>query len=339
MLYRLAGSIVISLSIMAGFSVFHPARANLIAFVSDRDGVDHIYLMNPDGTDVTRLTNNSFQEGYPSWSPDGTKLVFEGYINGVGTYEIDFATRNQIRLSRFVSVDIRPSYSPDGSKIVFSRIESQTSEPFPTSLVTMDIATKKTSTILASQGEYNIEARWSPDGKKILWMSNRTGKQNLFTMNPDGTDIQQITNEGASGDPAWSPDGSRISFGSNLGGRISLNVFTMDPDGSDIFQVTDYHQPFEAGDTSWSVDASQIVYEFDFRGRGQNNPDAFAEVHIINTDGTNDISTGQRCSAVGCAPRWQPDKPLGTHIPEPSTLTILGISLFGLGLMRFVRQT
>ena len=330
-------TIVISLMVLTCFSPNYPAQADLIAFVDDRDGTDHIYLMNPDGTNVTRLTNNSFQELHPSWSPDGKKLVFEGYHSGVGTYIIDLATRDQRRLSPFVTNDVRPSFSSDGNNIIFSRVESQDSEPFPTSLLTMNIATGQTSTILASQGEFNVEARWSPDGKKILWMSNRNGGQHIFTMDPDGTDISQITTTGFNGDPFWSPDGSRISFGSNLNGFFKLNLYTMDPDGSDIFQVTNFVEPFEAGDTSWSPDGSKITFEFDFRGRGQSDPDAFAEVRIINADGTNEVRTGQRCSLVGCSPRWQPrgdsTNPT-TPIPEPSAFGILSLSLCCLLFLR-----
>ena len=49
-----------------------------IAFVSDRDGgFPELYLMNADGSGVTRLTNNAFVDGNPSWAPDGSRLVFE----------------------------------------------------------------------------------------------------------------------------------------------------------------------------------------------------------------------------------------------------------------------
>ena len=156
-------------------------------------------------------------------------------------------------------------------------------------------------------------------------------------MNPDGTDIEQITTLGSNGDPFWSPDGSRISFGSTLDGALKLNLFTMDPDGSDIFQVTNYIEPFESGDTSWSPDGSKIIYEFDFRGQGQNDPDAFAEIHIINTDGTNDVNTRQRCSAVGCSPRWQPGGLTTVPVPEPSAFSILGLGLCCLVLVKFLQ--
>src|SRR5436190_10123706 len=51
-------------------------RNGKIAFTSDRDGNREIYVMNADGTNQTRLTNNAIVDDYPAWSPNGTKIAF-----------------------------------------------------------------------------------------------------------------------------------------------------------------------------------------------------------------------------------------------------------------------
>jgi hypothetical protein len=67
-------------------SATFPGANGKIAFVSDRDGNQEIYVMNPDGSGVTRLTNNAAHDVYPAWSPDGSKIAFTS--NRDGNWEI-----------------------------------------------------------------------------------------------------------------------------------------------------------------------------------------------------------------------------------------------------------
>jgi Tol biopolymer transport system component len=80
----------------------------------------------------------------------------------------------------------------------------------------------------------------------------------------------------------------------------------MKADGSEQTQLTHFDVPDEAGDTNWSDDGSKITFEYDINGMKQSSPTAFAEVWTMNADGSNPITTGIRCSDVGCAPRWRP---------------------------------
>src|SRR6476619_6906544 len=59
-----------------------PRTDGRIAFNSDRDGNNEIYVMSPDGTGVTRLTNEIAWDCCPAWSPDGTKIAFVSYRDG-----------------------------------------------------------------------------------------------------------------------------------------------------------------------------------------------------------------------------------------------------------------
>ena len=93
-----------------------------------------IYVMNADGSNRTRLTNDALIDGVPAWSPDGTKIVF---MSGTGSlmdpnsfeiFVINADGSNRTRLTNNTVVDGQPSFSPDGTKILFAsgaRDESQ----------------------------------------------------------------------------------------------------------------------------------------------------------------------------------------------------------------------
>ena len=104
-------------------------QAGKIAFVSERDGNEEIYVMNADGSGQTRLTNAPAADWYPRWSPDGRHLAFSSNLR-VGSEAIYVMNADGSRLSRLTtapgwwSSDLRwdrdPSWSSDGRHLAFS---------------------------------------------------------------------------------------------------------------------------------------------------------------------------------------------------------------------------
>lgn len=81
---------------------------------------DELYVMNADGSNQTRLTDNLSFDTAPSWSPDGTKIVFvSGRDGNYEIYMMNADASNQTRLTNEFEYDFYPSWSPDGTKIVF----------------------------------------------------------------------------------------------------------------------------------------------------------------------------------------------------------------------------
>jgi TolB protein len=138
-----------------------------IAFESNRV----IYVMNADGSGQTRLTSNGTRDGYPAWSPDGTKIAF-----------------------------IDPTWSPDGTKIAFYSLRS-----FNGDIYVMN-ADGSGQTRLTNNEAYDITPVWSPDGMKIAFGSDRDGNFEIYVMNVDGSGQTRLTNNDArDSNPAWSP--------------------------------------------------------------------------------------------------------------------------------------
>jgi TolB protein len=85
----------------------------------------------------------------------------------------------------------------------------------------------------------------SPDGSKMVFTSDRTGDYEIYTMNLNGTDVINLTDNPASWDanPCWSPDGSKIVFSSDRAGN--LDIYAMDADGKNLTRLTyEYYQEF-----------------------------------------------------------------------------------------------
>ena len=81
--------------------------------------------------------------------------------------------------------------------------------------------------------------RWSPDGKRLAWVSTRDGNQEIYSAAADGNDVKRLTNEIAlDNNPAWSPDGKQIAFTSGRTGNFEIHV--MNADGSNVKRLTNH---------------------------------------------------------------------------------------------------
>jgi len=281
-----------------------------VVFANKSENINHLWLMDLNSSGIgyhaRRLTNDAEPENYPSWSPDGKRLAYQRDYNGSAIYIVDAGGKNQHRLSPTPGFDATPSWSPDGKQIIYIRVGRLIvpGQVPKTEIHIMNVDGSGDRVILPSS-DFSVEPRWSVNNQ-VVFMSHMNGGQQIFTMNIDGTNIKQLTNEADNGDPVWSPDGGQISFGSDREGNGKLNIFVMNADGSNLIQLTHFQVPIESGDTNWSSDGTKIIFEYDIDGQLQSNPNAYAEVWTMNANGTQQLSTRQPCSSVGCAPRWQP---------------------------------
>ena len=226
-----------------------------IAFYSDRDGNSEIYTMNPDGTDIVRLTFHTVaKDSLPAWSPDSTKLAFSSTRDDgqFEIYVIDADGSSLTRLTNNPAHDVYPAWSPDGTKIAFWFERDGNREIY---VMNSDGSGQ---TRLTNNLAVDMRPDWSPDGRKIAFSSDRDGNSEIYVMDADGTNQIRFTNNpGSDGYPEWSPgdpqpeppleigikkEAIRLLQSLGLGGGgqqpSSHIVFQSDRDGNDeIYQI------------------------------------------------------------------------------------------------------
>ena len=78
---------------------------------------------------------------------------------------------------------------------------------------------------------------WSPDGKHIVFSSDRDGDWDIYMMDTDGSDMTLLTEDPANeNNPSWSPNGDKIAFDSDRDG--DFEIYVMDTDGTNVIQLT-----------------------------------------------------------------------------------------------------
>jgi TolB protein len=245
----------------------------IIAFVSDRDGSHEIYLMNADGTAQTRVTNDNGFEFSLSWSPDGQRLAFISSLHsGFELYVMDVVDisngifSSPLRLTNNSVMDMFPSWSPDGLKIVFYSGGKG---------IVIINADGSNETIVNTSPVVGGQPSWSPTENIIAFTGQLSSNDNIYTINTNSTNLQQITFHNVDLVPAWSPDGTEIAYVTT--NNMAEDVYIINADGSNDRRITT--SPENDFVPSWAPEGNRLVYEGSVNGIDQ--------ICVIDTNGSN----------------------------------------------------
>lgn len=175
-----------------------------IAFESNREGEFRIYVMNADGADQRRISSGPGTDMGAKFSPDGTRIAFASDRAGDGydMYVMGADGTGIKRLTTGVHNDFSRSWSPDSREIAFNGNRQGLGQIF---IVDRDggnmrqVTDNPGSTPAFSPGGLfpsfrgDVTPAWSPDGRKLVFSSDRNGHFEIYTINTDGTGLQRLT--------------------------------------------------------------------------------------------------------------------------------------------------
>jgi TolB protein len=171
-----------------------------IACTLSMDGNSEIYLLDAKGASPRRLTNQRSIDTSPAWAPTGQEIAFTSDRGGSPqVYVMDREGGNARRLTFEIDYTDSPAWSPKGDRVAFV---ARTSAGF-------DVYTCRANgseTRLVAGGGFNENPHWSPDGRHLVFSSDRDGRRGLFVSDLDGRPPRRLETDGlTAGSPAWSP--------------------------------------------------------------------------------------------------------------------------------------
>lgn len=247
-----------------------PGANGKITFLNVGPGIPQprIEVVNEDGTGVATIPNTPPGTSYFNWSPDGQRLVLAGPVLSV---------MDVTGVTPLPATGYEPSWSNDGARIAWQ-------SDCDIWVMLADGTSKKNltqtgdCTALATQ---DFHPQWSPDGTRIAFESYRFGNLEILSMNPDGTDVTNLTQHvGSDWMPDWSPDGTKLVFRSDRdGGSAPGEIYVMNSDGTGQMRLTFAPDAYDSYPV-WSPDGMRIAF-VSTRDGGLN------DIYTMNPDGTN----------------------------------------------------
>jgi Tol biopolymer transport system component len=269
-----------------------------IAFVSDRDGNNDIFVMNADGSQAVNLTSNPADDNQPAWSPGGTQIAFVSNRTGNNDIFVMNADGSALfNLTRSSAQDSHPVWSPDGSSIAFA-----SERRGKTDIYTINTFGSGLTNLTNASGTNEAPA-WSPDGTRMAFASDRdNGDWEIYVMDSDGSNQTNISRSDEDDrDPHWAPDSWRLAFVSNR--ESGWDLFVMSGNGSEQTDLTNSID--DEGAPAWSPDGRDIAFHSLVFAAGE-TPNY--DIYAINMENGQQRNISQH-PANDTQPAWSPVLP------------------------------
>jgi Tol biopolymer transport system component len=274
-------------TVVVRFEISCERPGSQIAFSSNGAGLQAIFVVNPDGSSLRRLSPSGASDRNPVWSPDGSRILFS---SGGDLYVMN---RDGTARTRVVDAQnvIAYRWSPDASMIAYTQERPVDDDVFEDLWV---VRSDGSSAIpIASNATYPT---WAPDGRRIAYASDRAGDQQVHIINSDGTgDVALTAAPVVARQTSWSPDGSAIAFVNVPDRSIQL----INPDGSGLVNLTQGQG--EDDSPVWSPDSRMLTF-----ATGSPNQPLESEVAVMNRDGTGRVVVTTH-AGFDFGPDWSPD--------------------------------
>lgn len=213
----------------AAAPVWSPGRKR-IAFLATHEGTTSLFTMEPDGDNQHRVVELAGISEY-AWSPGGDKIAFVSDATGTAlVYIADLGRATHFRLSTIDDPQQLGGWSPNGEWVVYAVLGGDKEgihRKNPGGVDEVQLTERP-----------DMAPRYSPDGKKIAFLSKRDSPDlEIYVMKADGSEEQNISKKvGDDWDFDWSPDSKRIVFVSERDGNPE--IYTSDDQGEDVQRLT-----------------------------------------------------------------------------------------------------
>jgi len=262
--------------IVAAFIGLRGVASTEIAFVSNRGGNTEVFVMGADGANQRAATANGSINNFPTWTPDGLSIVYTSYRYR-NRPMLFLSTRGQGRPGRLLRglrgdwSEYRGVFSPAGDRLaVVMSAPGDASEIFAVRPDGRDLR------LLTKNRAIDVSPSWSPDARRIAFVSDRSGNPQIYVMDADGGNQRRLTFQGSyNTHPDWSPDGRWIAYESRVGGQFDL--WLIDPEGSVNLPLVTHPRSDES--PSWAPNSRKLAFTSRRRGR--------ADIYVIDANGDN----------------------------------------------------
>lgn len=263
-----------------------------IAFVSERGDSKELWVMDYDGGNARQVTFNGGINKFPEWAHDGRTIVFTTKPSNENRWRLGLAEVDGVSRLLNLPVDYAasPAVSRDG-RIAFS---ARTATGRDIDIFVSDLQGRGLRNITNSRG-IDTSPTWSPTGRQIAFISDRTGSPQVWVMDADGSNVRRLITEGGHCDsPDWSPDGRFILYSWQAPEQWKHDVFLVEVATGRIHQLTRGTGSYES--PHWSPDGRHVAFQSTRTGSKQ--------IFIMNVDGQN----LRQVTAYGAneSPAWMP---------------------------------